>query len=87
MTLFKNRGQTQKLIRTIEKGAPETFYHISRQGIEAIQDYLNEERQHDDEHFSSLALLLPYYLGSYQGPFKIVNLIFIDSGCWEEFCF
>jgi site-specific recombinase XerD len=48
----------KQIIRTREKCDIEHSYHISKEGVEAIQDYLEHERQQDHEKWQSITLFL-----------------------------
>jgi integrase len=49
----------RKTLTVTEKGAFTHTYHISREGLEAIEEYLAQERQGDAAHWDSPALFLP----------------------------
>lgn len=49
----------EKTISVPEKGGFIQEYKISNEGLEAIQDYLNKEREQDEKTFNSPALFLP----------------------------
>ena len=49
---------TKRVIHVEEKGGVVQTYQISREGLDAIQDYLMGERAADAEHFDSPALFL-----------------------------
>jgi integrase len=49
----------RKTLTVTEKGAFTHTYHISREGLHAIQDYLDHERADDAAHWHSPALFLP----------------------------
>jgi integrase/recombinase XerC len=48
----------KRLLRVVEKGGHAHGYKISRQGLEAILDYLEKEREPDNEKWKSPALFL-----------------------------
>ena len=50
---------SERTITTIEKGGSEHTYQISRDGLQAIQDYLDHERGIDAESYQTKALFLP----------------------------
>ena len=43
----------------LEKGGATHTYHISQEGLRAIQEYLAQERPQDAAHWPSAALFLP----------------------------
>jgi integrase len=49
----------RKTLTVTEKGARTHTYHISREGVDAIEAYLAEERALDAAHWQSPALFLP----------------------------
>ena len=49
---------TKRVIHVEEKGGVVQTYQISREGLDAIQDYLTHERATDTEHFDSPTLFL-----------------------------
>ena len=49
-----------KKIAVVEKGGLIHNYKISNEGLEAIQDYIDRERNADNEAWNSPALFLPY---------------------------
>lgn len=62
---FDARGGT---INTREKGGSEHSYKISREGAQAITDYLARECGHDDAVLQSSALFLPASNIALSGP-------------------
>lgn len=49
----------QKTLTVVEKGGHTHRYHISTEGLNAIHDYVNDEREEDQAHQNSPALFLP----------------------------
>jgi integrase len=75
---FKNR-----LLNVREKGGYTHGYKISKQGLEAIEDYIEKERQPDVEKWQSPALFLPgRTVASASGQLSARSI----SAIWSEVC-
>lgn len=71
------------IIRTEEKGGLQHSYHISKEGLQAISDYIKEERTQDTEINKSVSLFLsaPHIAHSKnQLSVRMINNI------WNEIC-
>jgi integrase len=51
--------QRKKDLTVVEKGGLQHTYEISKEGLDAIADYLKHERKGDDRHWRSPVLFLP----------------------------
>ena len=75
---FKNR-----LLNVIEKGGYTHGYKISKQGLEAIKDYLEKEREVDNKKWQSPALFLPARnVARASGQLSARTI----SAVWDEVC-
>ena len=75
---------TGRTIRTQEKGGREQTYQISREGLQAIADYLEHERADDVRHYKkSPALFLPAAGKVNQSGRLSVNAI---NAIWNSVC-
>jgi site-specific recombinase XerD len=66
-----------------EKGGKTHEYAISKEGIEAIRDYVKEERPADAEHWRSPALFLSAFSNSRAGERLSVRTV---NEVWDEVC-
>ncbi|BBO86681.1 hypothetical protein DSCO28_72470 (plasmid) [Desulfosarcina ovata subsp. sediminis] len=72
-----------RLLPVAEKGGYTHAYKVSRQGVEAIRDYLEKERSDDDAHWQSAALFLPARsVASASGCLSARTI----SSIWSEVC-
>lgn len=72
-----------RLLPVVEKGGYTHAYKISRQGVGAIRDYLENERSDDDAYWESTALFLP--ARSVASASGILSARTISS-IWSEVC-
>ena len=73
----------KRLIPTLEKGQIKHPYPISKEGAEAIDQYIEEERSSDDERWQSSILFLSARItanGQGQLSSKAINRI------WQDVC-
>jgi site-specific recombinase XerD len=73
----------QRTLRVVEKGGSTHSYSISKEGLEAIRDYVEEERALDAEHWRSPALFLTAYNNPRAGERLSVRSINV---IWDEIC-
>lgn len=76
---FKKRRVT-----TIEKGGYQKTYAISREGIKAIENYLDNERVGDAEYWQNSKLFLSAGMGNIRGDGQLKPLSV--SNVWKEVC-
>jgi integrase len=73
-----------RAVLAAEKSGQRHRHQISREGLKAIQDYLEKERPRDEEYWSdSPALLLPAS-GKSQSAGRLSNVVITDI--WNEAC-
>ena len=73
----------KRLLQVVEKGGYTHGYKISRQGLEAIRKYLEEERGPDSENWQTLALFLPSSsVARSSGRLSARSI----SAIWDEVC-
>lgn len=75
----------RRILPVVEKGGSVHTYPISRQGMQAIQEYLEHERPHDFEKWQSPALFLspgsnPHGDGRLNP--RVINTIWNDACCF-----
>lgn len=73
----------QRRLNVVEKGGYTHSYSISGEGLQAIRDYVDNERPADAEHWRSLAIFLMAYNNVSAGErlsVRSVNVI------WDEVC-
>lgn len=70
-------------IATREKGASMHTYTISKEGIKAIADYVNNERSIDQEVYKSAALFLPSFTTPNESGRLHPNAV---NDIWREIC-
>lgn len=73
----------KRLLRVVEKGSYTHGYKISKQGLLAIKNYLEKERELDYERWQSPALFLPASnVASASGELSARTI----SAVWDEVC-
>ena len=73
----------KRLLNVLEKGGYTHGYKISKQGLEAIENYLEKERELDHEKWQSPALFLP--ADNVARAFGQLSARTI-SAVWDEVC-
>lgn len=72
-----------KTIIAEEKGGVAHEYNISREGLKAIEDYIQKERAADEKHYESPALFLPSSTTQNKNGRLHPNAI---NDIWDEIC-
>jgi integrase len=73
----------RRTLRVEEKGGYSHTYPISREGWQAIADYLEHERDNDAAHWPSLALFLPASTVAHStGRFAVLAI----NEIWKDVC-
>ncbi len=73
----------KRKITVEEKGEVLHSYNISREGIKAIQDYLDQERAGDNERWNSPSLFLAHTTNPYGNGTLTPNVI---NNIWNKIC-
>jgi len=81
---LKDINFKKKYIKTIEKGGFQETYAISKEGIEAIQDYIVNEREEDQVYWKKTTLFLSPGIGNIRGDGQLKPLSV--SKIWKEIC-
>lgn len=74
----------KRRITTIEKGGFQETYAISTEGIKAIQDYIENERERDVDYWKNPKLFLSAGMGNIRGDGQLKPLSV--SNVWKDVC-